>query len=125
MGEVIMKAILYVISIIFTLSLVSCEQPIQPEEDENLNQLFKKGPHATGTVEVMRLNNNGNQTNDKIMIADFNAHEEHNGQPAHGTFLFSVLNSDDLSLHRLITIDIDWVLVDESTNETICAGMIV
>jgi hypothetical protein len=60
-------------------------------------------------------NNNGSQ-NDKIMIAEFNAHEEHDEQADHGIFLFSVLNTDS-TVHRLITISIDRVYVEQNSDK--------
>lgn len=121
-----MKTLLFTFAILLSVLLLSCNTPIEPVEKDASGYLAKPNKKATGTVEVMRANNNGNgNQNDKIMIADFNALEEYNGNPAHGNFLFSVLNAADSSLHRLITIDIDWVYVEESTNKAWFKGVVV
>ena len=117
-----MKSLLSTLGISLSLLMVSCNTPTEPDEKE-LGYLYKKDKKATGTVEVMKLHNNGNQNNDKIMIADFNAHEEHDGQSANGTFLFSVLNIDS-SPHRNVTIDIDWVYVEDNTNKAWFKGVV-
>ncbi|MEJ2670498.1 MAG: hypothetical protein P8077_09790, partial [Gammaproteobacteria bacterium] len=111
------------LGISLSLLMVFCNTPTEPDEKEVLGYLYKNHNKTTGTVEVMKVHNNGNQNNDKIMIADFNAHEEHDGQSAHGTFLFSVLDAIDLSLHRLITIDIDWVQINEESNKAWFRGI--
>ena len=118
-----MKSLFFTLGISLSLLMVSCNIPTEPDEKEVTGYLYKKHKKATGTVEVMKVHNNGNQNNDKIMIADFNAHEEHNNQAAHGTFLFSVLNIDS-SPHRDITIDIDWVQVDGNTNKAWFKGVV-
>jgi hypothetical protein len=133
-----MKTLLFTISTLLSVLLLSCNTPIEPIEKNVPGYLAKEDCKATGTVEVMRANNNGSggqggnggggnngNQDDKIMIADFNAHEEQDGQPAHGVFLFSVLNSIDSSLHRQITIDIDWVYVEENTNKAWFKGVVI
>ncbi len=121
-----MKTLLFTCVVSLSILLMNCNSPIEPIEKNDPDNLAKSHYKATGTVEVMRANNNGNgNQNDKIMIADFNAHEGHNGQPAHGTFSFSVLNSVDSSLHRLITIDIDWVQVNEMTHKSWFKGVVI
>jgi hypothetical protein len=118
-----MKSLLFTLGISLSLLMVSCNTPTEPDENEVSGYLYKNHKKATGTVEVMKLHNNGNQNNDKIMIADFNAHEEHDGQSANGTFLFSVLNIDS-SPHRDVTIDIDWVYVDGNKNKAWFKGVV-
>jgi len=133
-----MKTLLFSLAVSLSVILLNCNVPVDPGENNDPGYLAKSHYKATGTVEVMRANNNGSggqggnggggtggNQEDKIMIADFNAHEEHDGQPAHGTFLFSVLNAADSSLHRLITIDIDWVQVDETTSKTWFRGVVI
>jgi len=107
-----MKTLLFSLAVSLSVILLNCNVPVEPIEKNVSDYLAKDNYKATGTIEVMRANNNGNgNQNDKIMIADFNAHESHNGQPDHGNFIFSVLNSADSSVHRTISIDIDAVYV--------------
>jgi len=107
-----MKTLLFSLAVSLSVILLNCNLPVEPLEKNDPGYLAKDNYKATGTVEVMRANNNGNgNQNDKIMITDFSAHESHDGQPDHGTFIFSVLNSADSSVHRTITIDIDAVYV--------------
>jgi hypothetical protein len=121
-----MKTLLFILAVLLSVFLVCCNTPMEPVENNDSRVLAKPHKHANGSVEVMRANNNGNgNQNDKIMIADFNAHEEHGNQSAHGTFLFSVLNIIDSSLHRQITINIDAVYVEESTNKAWFRGIVI
>lgn len=107
------------------LILISCNNPIEPEKISEISHIAKINAKATGTVEVMRMANKGNgNPNDKIMRADFTAHEEHNGQDDHGTFIFSVLKTDS-TVHRTVTIDLDWVYVDENTSKAWFKGIVI
>jgi hypothetical protein len=120
-----MKTLLLILSLIIGLFLISCNVSTEPNESDFSGHIAKTHKHATGTVEVMRLENNGNgNQGDKIMIADFNAHETYDGQPAYGTFLFSVLELDS-TLHRQITINIDAVYIEESTNKAWFRGTVI
>lgn len=121
-----MKTLLFSLAVSLSVILLNCNVPVEPLEKNDPGYLAKSYYKATGTVEVMRANNNGNgNQSDKIMIADFNAHESYDGQPAQGTFLFSVLDAIDSSLHRLITIDIDWVKIDEESNKAWFRGIVI
>jgi len=133
-----MKTLLFILAVSLSVLLICCNTPLEPVENNDSGVLAKPHKHATGSVEVMRANNNGSggqggnggggnngNQDDKIMIADFNAHESHNGQPAHGVFLFSVLDAIDSSLHRQITIDIDWVQVDVESNKAWFRGIVI
>lgn len=120
-----MRTIYMIITIMAGFLITSCNSPIEPDEVSADNHIAKSSKKATGTVEVMRMNNKGNgDPNDKIMIADFNAHEEHNKQDDHGTFIFSVLKSDS-TVHRVITIDLDWVYVDEIAKKAWFKGVVI
>jgi hypothetical protein len=121
-----MKTLLFLLAVSLNAILLNCNVPVEPTEKNVPSYLAKDHNKAIGTVEVMRANNNGNgNQDDKIMIADFNAHEEHDGQPDYGSFIFSVFNSIDSSLHRQITIDIDWVYVEENTNKAWFKGFVI
>ncbi len=122
-----MKTLLSIFSIAVAYLMVSCNAPVptNPIEMAKGDRLSKVNHNkATGTVQVMRLDNNGNQSNDKIMIADFNAHIDEDDQTAWGTFLFTVLNSDSTP-HRQITMDIDSVYVDANANKAWFKGFVI
>lgn len=123
-----MKLLRMLVMVAMGLIIQGCQTPSEPVDPDKVienNQMAKMNKIATGTVEVMRMNNKGNgDPNDKIMIADFNAHEEHYNQDDHGTFIFSVLKSDS-TIHRVITIDLDWVYVDEISNKAWFKGVVI
>jgi hypothetical protein len=120
-----MKTILLISAVLTGLLFITCNNPVEPEKIIGTSHLSKVQAKATGTVEVLRLTNNGNgDPNDKIMIADFNAHEEHDGQNDHGEFIFSVLKTDS-TVHRIITVDLDWVYVDVYSNKSWFKGTVI
>jgi hypothetical protein len=120
-----MKTIFFISAVLAGFLFISCNSPVEPEKINGTDHIGKVNAKATGTVEVLRLANKGNgDPNDKIMIADFNAHEEHEGQDDHGEFIFSVLKTDS-TVHRVITIDIDWVYVDAGQNKSWFKGVVI
>lgn len=120
-----MKTIYIILTIIAGFIFVSCNKLVEPNKVSVKNKMAKISKIATGSVEVMRMNNKGNgDPNDKIMIADFNAHEEHYNQDDHGTFIFSVLKLDS-SVHRVITIDLDLVYIDGTSKKAWFKGVVI